>query len=476
MALLSTLKILDRAKIQKERRLPAPGDVLVQEGEIVNPDTVIAKAEFVRGNPYIVDLRSELRQSVDPDLVDSVLVKKPGDVVKAREVIARYQKSFWSELIEVKSPCDGIIEYISRTQGRIIIREDPRSAKPISIVAAASKLGVWPRLLRMYTRVKEGDHVFEGQIIAAAPGGSALDFVYAPMGGIVEKICTLTGAITIARPIRHTKLLAHISGTVTSILPDYGAVVESIGAYIQGVFGIGNECSGRLAIMAGGPEEPLSEERIDDSVAGKILVAGSFASFDAIQKARSKGAAGLVVGGMNQLDLVSVLGKELSVGITGHEESDFTIVILEGFGKIPMNQETWDILARHAGKVASIDGTTQIRAGVLRPEVIICTDDSEILREESYDSSGIAGRISGPEGLGVTGVFPPAVLAQVNQGDRVRCTRPPYFGHWGIIESVPATPQQVECEVITEVAIIKLDDGRLVKVPQANLEIFRSME
>ncbi len=385
MALLSTLKILDRAKIQKERRLPAPGDVLVQEGDIVNPDTVIAKAEFVRGNPYIVDLRSELRQSVDPDLVDSVLVKKPGDVVKAREVIARYQKSFWSELIEVKSPCDGIIEYISRTQGRIIIREDPRSAKPISMSGGCLEAWSVASPSKNVHTSQRGDHVFEGQIIAAAPGGSALDFVYAPMGGIVEKICTLTGAITIARPIRHTKLLAHISGTVTSILPDYGAVVESIGAYIQGVFGIGNECSGRLAIMAGGPEEPLSEERIDDSVSGKILVAGSFASFDAIQKARSKGAAGLVVGGMNQLDLVSVLGKELSVGITGHEESDFTIVILEGFGKIPMNQETWDILARHAGKVASIDGTTQIRAGVLRPEVIICTDDSEILREESYD-------------------------------------------------------------------------------------------
>ena len=48
-------------------------------------------------------------------------------------------------------------------------------------------------------------------------------------------------------------------------------------------------------------------------MAGKILVAGSFASFDAIQKARSKGAAGLVVGGMNQLDLVSVLGKEMCI-------------------------------------------------------------------------------------------------------------------------------------------------------------------
>ena len=155
MAVLSTLRVLERAVIRKQRKLPTPGDVLVSEGNEVKPDTVIAKAEFVKGNPHIVDLRAELRQPISPDLVDRVLLKKTGDIVKAKEVIARYQKGFWSEVIEVTSPCDGVIEYTSRTQGRIVIREDPRSAKPVSIVAAASRLSVRPRFLRLFTTVRK---------------------------------------------------------------------------------------------------------------------------------------------------------------------------------------------------------------------------------------------------------------------------------------------------------------------------------
>lgn len=470
VALLSTLRVLDRARIQKERKLPAPGDVLVQAGDTVNADTVIAKADFVRGNPYVVDLRAEFKQKVDPEFVDSVLIKKQGDTVRVRDVIARYQKSFWSDIIEVRSPCTGTIEYISRTQGRIVIREDPRSSSPLSVVPAASKLGVWPRLLRMYTRVNEGDFVYEGQIIADAHEAGLVDFVYAPMSGIIRKICTLTGTITIARPIKHTRLLAHISGRVTRLIPDYGAVIESTGAYIQGVFGIGNECSGELMVLADGPEEPLRHDGIDESVQGKILVAGSFASLDSIKKAMSKGAVGLITGGMNQLDLVSVLGKELTVGITGHETSDFPIVILEGFGEIPMNQGTWDILASSAGKIASIDGTTQIRAGVLRPEVIICSDDSE----DQPGGPDKAVRQVMPLVPGHIDELPQVVYSHVRQGDRVRCTRPPYFGLWGIVEDVPPMPEKIQCEIITEVALIRLDDGRPIKVPQANLEVFHT--
>ena len=155
MAVLSTLKVLEKAVIRKERKLPTPGEVLVSEGDAVTPDTLIAKAEYVRGNPHVIDLRSELRQPVDPELVDRVMIKRVGDIVKAREVIARYQKGFWSEVIEVTSPCDGVIEYISRTQGRVVIREDPRSTKPAAIVAAASRLNVRPAFLRLFTRVRK---------------------------------------------------------------------------------------------------------------------------------------------------------------------------------------------------------------------------------------------------------------------------------------------------------------------------------
>ncbi len=463
MALLSTLKVLERATIRKERKLPTPGEVLVQEGDVVSPDTVIAKAEFVKGNPYVVDLRAELKQRTEPELVDQVLIKEQGDVVKSGEVLARYQKNFWSEIIEVRSPCDGVIEYISRTQGRIVIREDPRSAKPMSIVAAASKLGVRPRFLRMYTTVREGDFVYEGKIIATT--GWHTDFVYAPISGIVERICTLTGTITIVRPIRHTDVLAHVSGKVSEIIDHYGAVIDSEGAYIQGVFGIGRERFGELMILSDTPEEPLRHDRLDESVEGKILACGSFASFESVQEAIEKGALGLITGGMNQLDLVRILGKEINVGLTGQEDIDFTIILLEGFGKISMSREAWNILAGNEGRIASIDGTTQIRAGVVRPEVIICSQIEDL--EAAHKSPAIS--LVSDEASGL----PVAMLAQVNQGDRVRCTRPPYFGLWGTVEHVPDKPEQIECEAVVEVAKVRLGDGRLVTVPQANLEVFR---
>ena len=55
MAVLSTLKVLEKAVIRKERKLPTPGEVLVSEGDAVTPDTLIAKAEYVRGNPHVID-------------------------------------------------------------------------------------------------------------------------------------------------------------------------------------------------------------------------------------------------------------------------------------------------------------------------------------------------------------------------------------------------------------------------------------
>jgi len=468
VALVSTLKVLDMARVEKERRIPTPGEVLVKIGDIVAPETVIAKTEFIRGNPYVIDLKSELKRPLDMDFVDSVLLKKEGDPVKTGEIIARYQKDFWSPVIEIKSPCDGFIEHISRLNGQIVIREDPRSARPLSIVAAASRLSIPPRLLRMFTTVKEGQFVNEGQIIAAAPGVASVDFVYAPMGGVVEKICTLTGTITIARVIKHIEVLAHVPGVVESIVPNYGAVVETVGAYIQGVFGIGYEASGELLLLCKGPSESLSSENIKtQEVKGKILVGGSFATEEAVREARERGAAGLIVGGINQKSLVSILGKEMSAGITGYEESDFTVVVLEGFGELPMNEEAWNILSRHQGKAACINGTTQIRAGVIRPEVVIPADDFErLLGDPSLKETPL---VSSSQYIEPS---PHVVFAEVEKGKRVRCIRPPYFGLWGVVEDISLMPEQVESEVTTEVALVKLDDGRLVKVPQANLEVF----
>ncbi|GAH39564.1 unnamed protein product, partial [marine sediment metagenome] len=84
-----------------------------------------------------------------------------------------------------------------------------------------------------------------------------------------------------------------------------------------------------------------------------------------------KKVSGIVVGGINAADLNKLLGYTIGVAITGEEEVGLTLMITEGFGKMMISQRTFEYLASFNGEEAAINGATQIRAGVLRPELII---------------------------------------------------------------------------------------------------------
>ncbi|UCH02129.1 MAG: hypothetical protein JSV20_10045, partial [Candidatus Bathyarchaeota archaeon] len=53
------LQVKEFARVQKSRMLPIPGDVLVEEGAIVAPDTVVAKTTLL-GDIEIIDIASTL--------------------------------------------------------------------------------------------------------------------------------------------------------------------------------------------------------------------------------------------------------------------------------------------------------------------------------------------------------------------------------------------------------------------------------
>ncbi len=467
MAIACNTRIVPRAHLRKLRRLNMPGDVLVELGDLVTPETVIAKTEFVRGSPRVVDLNSELSVRLTPQLVDEVLLVRAGDKVTRGQVIARYQKKLWSEISEVRAPCDGVVEMVSRVKGRVVVREDPRSSKPLVVMNVSEKLKVWPSMIRMYTDVQEGDMVYEGQVLASAVinpliGEAGVDYVYTPMSGVVEKICTKTGCITVVRPIKPSRVQAHIAGVVAEILPDYGAVVESTGAYLEGVFGIGGEKHGELVVASDGPRGTLEEAGIGENHKGRVLLAGSSASLEALRKMKDVGAAGLIVGGINNLDLVQFLGYEINVGLTGQEQPGFTVVVTEGFGNMPVSQGAWELLVSSAGRVASLDGTTHIRAGAIRPQVLL----SEGKMPPDCEGESLAGP------FGETREVSLRQTHALKVGDRVRAVREPYFGQWGIVEELPAELRPVESESLMEVAVVRLDDtGKTVTIAEANLEV-----
>ena len=142
-------------------------------------------------------------------------------------------------------------------------------------------------------------------------------------------------------------------------------------ALVNGVFGVVGEARGELVLVVNEPGEALTAEAIEEGHIGKILVGGSTVTLDALRKAAQIGVSGVITGGVDQKDLTDFLGHEIGVGVTGGEEVGLTLIITEGFGVYPMRDATFRLLKTHEGRHASIDGTTQIRQRMLRPEVLI---------------------------------------------------------------------------------------------------------
>jgi hypothetical protein len=126
-----------------------------------------------------------------------------------------------------------------------------------------------------------------------------------------------------------------------------------------------------------------------------------------------------------------------------------TLILTEGFGEIPMAQRTWDLLSSLEGELASIDGATQIRAGVIRPEVIVTRADAASGgSEEEPDQT-------------------------LEPGSRVRLIRAPHFGSLGTVVALPVELADIETESSVRIAVVKLDTAGEARVPRANLEIIQ---
>jgi hypothetical protein len=167
---------------------------------------------------------------------------------------------------------------------------------------------------------------------------------------------------------------AYLSGIVVEVLPKEGVVVEAVISLIQGIFGVGGEAYGPIAVVCRDPAEPLDAKHITPDLKGKIVIGGGRMTGEAVQQAVKVGAAALVSGGIDDQDLKEILGYDLGVAVTGSERIGVTLIVTEGFGEIAMAERTYRLFSSRNGAAAAVSGATQIRAGVLRPEIVIPTE------------------------------------------------------------------------------------------------------
>jgi hypothetical protein len=329
-----------------------------------------------------------------------------------------------------------------------------RAALPgdVAPVPVANKLGVAPAELPECMLKRDGDPVAKGEVIARTKGffGMFKSECTSPMQGSIANISKVTGQVMVQGPPVPVEIHAYLDGTVVDVLPGEGAVIETQAAFVQGIFGVGGETHGTLDCVVESPRDVLDTQRIPAQATGKILVGGSLVTYDAIVKARNNGAVAVVAGGMHDADLHKLLGYDLGVAITGNEELGITLVITEGFGEIAMAERTFRLLRGKQGREASVNGATQIRAGVMRPEIIVPLSEAE---------STSAAQTSTHADVGL------------RTGDTVRIIREPHFGELGTVVALPAPLQKLDSESKARVLELELASGQRLTVARANVEI-----
>jgi len=325
--------------------------------------------------------------------------------------------------------------------------ELPGKVYPLNL---ANQLGVAPDEINEYLVKKAGDSVNKDEILAE--NKPLIKWfkteVLSPVTGVVESVSTITGQVLLREPPRVLELLGYVDGLIVEVIPQQGVVVETDCSLVQGIFGIGGEAWGEIVIAVTSPDEVLTPRHLTADMKGKVVVGGSFISSDALARAKEVGVAGLVIGGIHDKDLRALLGYDLGVAITGTEQVGFTLILTEGFGTIPMAGKTFNLLSAHAGQQASISGATQIRAGVIRPEIII------------------------PKGTsGVHGVAVVAEREGIRIGDQVRVIRDPLFGKIGEVASLPSDLQKIPTESDVRVMEVRFPDGSKAMIPRTNIEL-----
>ena len=318
----------------------------------------------------------------------------------------------------------------------------------VQLVNIANLLSVTPNEIEENMLKSDGDSVTKDEIIASTKGlfGLFKSHARSPIDGVIESISDVTGQVILREPPIPVEVKAYLDGKITQTVPNEGVTVETYGTYIQGIFGVGGETIGNLGIVVNAPHEILTSEHILPEHKDQILVVGSLVSNETIMKAVDIGVKGLIAGGIDDGDLRKLLGYELGVAITGSEELGITLVITEGFGTIAMAERTFAILKSREGMKTSINGATQIRAGVVRPEILIpYVSQGEDLQDDNS-------------------------VGTLEIGSPVRVIREPHFGKLGRVTKLPIELQKLETEAEVRVLQVELEDGETTTLPRANVE------
>ena len=273
-----------------------------------------------------------------------------------------------------------------------------------------------------------GDRLQAGDVVAET-GGLFSRVVRAPVAGAIVTVAG--GRLLLQVESQPLQLLASVPGVVVELIPERGAIIEANGALIQGAWGNGRIGEGVMVPLLHSPDDELTSDMLEVSLRGALVAGGYCGQIKTLRAAADLPLRGLILAGISSNLLVAAAGMP------------FPILVIEGFGRIPMNDAAYQLITTSEKRDVSLNATFNPALGE-RPELIIPLP------------------AAGPT-IQETTFFAPNQTVRI-QGE-------PYRGKMGTIVQIRPGLTVLPNGLRTMAAEVRLEKDTQVTVPLANLEV-----
>jgi len=285
-------------------------------------------------------------------------------------------------------------------------------------------LKIHPSRLDQHLKRLNGEPVSKGDVIAQKPGLITRIFRASQDGRIVS---LREGRVTLAMGERKLQVTAPIAGTVVELIPGFGAVIGLAGSLIQGVWSNGLNASGSFTRLEFDFNDPQQRGLLPE-VKDKIVFSEAIITPERFRLLLAKKPAAIVLPSL--------------VPALVHEALNSTIAVmsLNGFGDQEIDPVSLILLEKMQDQEVFLlsDGIGQAAELVLPGQ----TGKNSALFDEEVS-------------LGV--------------GSLVRLLGEPYLGSTGRVVELPEQPERFASGLMAKVAVVKRQDGALIRVPITNL-------
>lgn len=308
---------------------------------------------------------------------------------------------------------------------------EARWAREHILLDVARKLGVSTLAADRMVRCKVGDELTANTLVASGRGLFPRE-VRTPRDGRV--VVVGGGRVLLEVGETNIELRAGLPGLVMQIVPDRGVVIQTAGALVQGVWGNGRIETGMLVNLMEKPDSVLDAARLDVSLRGSVILAGMVRDVETLRAAAELPVRGLILSSLHPFLIPSAL------------QMRYPILVMDGFGKLPMNLAAYRLLTTNAKREATVNAEMLDRYSGARPEVIV---PLPVSAEPAQ----------------------PNDVETFASGQQVRLRAAPHYGMIASIIRLRTGLVTLPSGLRAHAADIRMEGGEEILVPLVNLEV-----